>query len=435
MIRTNAFISAVLMPVILRSDISAHAGAAAAAFSSSSSLLPTTTSGATHSTSTDTVGPHHSSSYAAHTKTPNCGSSLVPRHRGDRTACQASSAQYHEGKITVTRQPRPRPTFSSTVSSLFGSTNGGSSKKKKKKRRTDDARSNPNDTELVELDIYYRIYNPDSLQSGDKMPLMVLHGGPSLPSEYLYSIADNMPGDRAVIFYDQIGCGRSSEPKQLDFYGIHQSIDDLEVLLDKLGLHRFHLLGHSFGGVLAYEYAKRIAERGHVLVDTAAATPATERAQCVSVILANTSTSMEKSDQEWTRLVLECATDNSLPGVTPNDRFFRRNQCRLDEMPEDLSAAFEHCGRTWFGTSVVADWVAAPPSEQHMQNLPPFLIIAGEYDFVTLPCTAGWTDVLGDALVKEEMMTDCSHYVHYEQPASFGSIWEEFCSSNDDSSS
>ena len=209
------------------------------------------------------------------------------------------------------------------------------------------------------------------------------------------------------------------------------------MLLDKLSVNRFHLLGHSFGGVLAYEYAKRIAEKGHILVpvDTAATTPAMERAQCVSVILANTSTSMQKSDQEWDRLVLECATDDSLPGVTPNDRFFRRNQCRLDEMPEDLQSAFGHCGRTWFGTNVVSDWVAAPPSEQYMQNLPPFLLITGEYDFVTLPCTAGWKDVLDDALVKEIMMAGCSHYVHFEQPASFGSILEEFCCSNDNNSS
>lgn len=179
LLRNKGFVSAVLMPVILRSDSSVLAGAvAAAAFSSSSSLLTTTKSGvtrATHSTSAGIVDPQHSSCAAQRT-TPSCGSSLMTSHRGDRTACQASTAQYHDGKITVTRQSRPRSTFSSTVSSLFGSTNSGSRKKKKKKKRRTNG-TNSNDTELVELDVYYRIYNPDSLQSGE-IPLLVVHGGP-----------------------------------------------------------------------------------------------------------------------------------------------------------------------------------------------------------------------------------------------------------------
>ena len=217
-------------------------------------------------------------------------------------------------------------------------------------------------------------------------------------------------------------------------YGIHQSIDDLEVLLDKLNVSRFHLLGHSYGGVLAYEYAKRIAERGGVAVDTTVSpTAITNQAQCVSVILGNTSTNMKRGDQEWTRLVLECASDKSLPGTTPNDRFFRRNQCRLDSMPKDLQSAFSHSGTTWFGTNVVSDWAAEPLLEEYKQNLPPFMLITGQYDFITQSCTEGWKDILGDALVKEELMLDCSHYVHFEQPSLFGSIVERFCCSHDDS--
>lgn len=255
----------------------------------------------------------------------------------------------------------------------------------------------------------------------------------SLPSQYLYSVVDNIPSDRPIIFYDQIGCGRSSEPTDVGLYGIPQSIDDLEKLLDELNIGAFHLLGHSYGGALAYEYAKRVSER-RPSTSTLLSSP-----HCLSVIIANTSTSMQKGNEEWDRLFSECASDISLPGATPHDKFFRRNQCRLDTIPKDLSSAFDHCGNVWVGTDVVSDWVAVPPNptimmghgdseegEHFQETFPPFLVVTGEYDFITQSCTLGWKDILCEALVDEKMMESCSHYVHFEQPELFGNIVEEF---------
>ena len=58
--------------------------------------------------------------------------------------------------------------------------------------------------------LYYRVYNPSHLHSSDSPPLLVVHGGPSLPSDYLYPIADEMPRTRSIIFYDQLGYGKST---------------------------------------------------------------------------------------------------------------------------------------------------------------------------------------------------------------------------------
>ena len=53
----------------------------------------------------------------------------------------------------------------------------------------------------------------------------------------------------------------SPGPVEKDAYSIQSSLDDLELLIKKLNLRRFHLYGQSFGGILAFEYIKRIAER------------------------------------------------------------------------------------------------------------------------------------------------------------------------------
>ena len=56
--------------------------------------------------------------------------------------------------------------------------------------------------------LWYRIANPASFDAAP--PLVVCHGGPQVPSDYLFDL-ENLE-DRAVIFYDQLGCGRSDRP-------------------------------------------------------------------------------------------------------------------------------------------------------------------------------------------------------------------------------
>ena len=352
-----------------------------------------------------------------------------------KTMTFSSSRPYVEGKVCVKRNNLQQETSPSAFPSAVA-------RKKKKKRRTKENHLDQTDS-VIELTMYYRIFNPEHLSINQddskekrKAPIIVLHGGPSLPSQYLYSIADNVPTDRPIIFYDQIGCGRSSEPRDINFYSISQSVDDLETLLRELNIQSFHVLGHSYGGVLAYEYAMRVAERAERSTCTCTPQQQLPDQRCLSGVLANTSTNMRRGNDEWERLLAECSSDSSLPGATPYDRFFRRNQCRLDVIPQDLSLAFDHCGKVWFGTDVVADWVAKPltkdagniPAAENQRQVPPFLLVTGQYDFVTQSCTSEWSDKLGDALVEETIMKDCSHYVHLEQPTLFGSILEAFVS-------
>jgi pimeloyl-ACP methyl ester carboxylesterase len=54
--------------------------------------------------------------------------------------------------------------------------------------------------------------------------------------------------------YDQLGCGRSDRPDDPSLWRIQAFIDELKALRDALGLDQIHLLGHSWGGMLAIEY-------------------------------------------------------------------------------------------------------------------------------------------------------------------------------------
>jgi len=91
-------------------------------------------------------------------------------------------------------------------------------------------------------------------------PIVLLHGGPGLGSFYLKSL-EALGDERAVIRYDQLGAGRSDRAADPSAYDIPRFVAELDSLRAALGIERMHVLGHSWGGQLAYEYYRAHPER------------------------------------------------------------------------------------------------------------------------------------------------------------------------------
>lgn len=85
-----------------------------------------------------------------------------------------------------------------------------------------------------------------------KKTLLVLHGGPGDCHNYLLPYADMADKyGRQVVFYDQIGCGKSSIPHQEDdFYTYDLWVNEFYAVREALGLNDIHLFGNSWGGML-----------------------------------------------------------------------------------------------------------------------------------------------------------------------------------------
>lgn len=86
-------------------------------------------------------------------------------------------------------------------------------------------------------------------------PLIVLHGGPGYPHDYLEPLED-LAAERQVIFYDQLGCGNSERPNDVRLWTVSRFVSELVTIIDTLKLKKYHLLGHSWGAALAYAFAK-----------------------------------------------------------------------------------------------------------------------------------------------------------------------------------
>ena len=125
--------------------------------------------------------------------------------------------------------------------------------------------------------------------SSSKPPLLLLHGGPGSTHNY-FELLDHLANDtgRAIISYDQLGCGESYLENRPELWVAETWVNELANLIGALGLKRIHLLGQSWGGMLAITY---LADR-------------TQTGIC-SVILSSTLCDSQLWGKEQHRMVLQ----------------------------------------------------------------------------------------------------------------------------------
>ncbi|MGE0441651.1 MAG: alpha/beta fold hydrolase [Gemmatimonadales bacterium] len=100
----------------------------------------------------------------------------------------------------------------------------------------------------------YRTWYRVAGDLGSGIPLVLLHGGPGIPCGAFDPLMDRLAPERPVIRYDQLGCGRSDRPADPSLWRVETFLEELAAVREALGLERIHLLGHSWGGMLALEY-------------------------------------------------------------------------------------------------------------------------------------------------------------------------------------
>ena len=200
---------------------------------------------------------------------------------------------------------------------------------------------------------------------GGRTPLVCLHGGPGSTHNYFRPL-ERLADERQVVVYDQLGCGRSDRPEVA--WDLAVFLEELEHLCEHLDLAEIHLLGTSWGGMLALEHA--LAQPGSVR----------------SLVLSSTLASAD----EWVAEVkrLRDAIEGDDREVL--DEFDRRHFFRGESAPLELVRMREERSSTvyeamwgpneWTMTGVLAGWDVRPRlGELRM----PTLILRGAHDLST----------------------------------------------------
>ncbi|MBL0339841.1 MAG: proline iminopeptidase-family hydrolase [Bacteroidetes bacterium] len=91
-----------------------------------------------------------------------------------------------------------------------------------------------------------------------KIKLLLLNGGPGATHEYFEAMESFLPAEGIeFIYYDQLGCGNSDNPNDTAMWDLARFVEEVEQVRQALNLTKdnFYLLGHSWGGILAMQYA------------------------------------------------------------------------------------------------------------------------------------------------------------------------------------
>ncbi|MGQ3209947.1 MAG: proline iminopeptidase-family hydrolase [Shinella sp.] len=256
---------------------------------------------------------------------------------------------------------------------------------------------------------------------GDKLPVVILHGGPGVAHNYVDAYKLLARDGRAVIHYDQLGCGNSTllPEKGADFWTPQLFIAELENLVDHLGIRGgFHVLGQSWGGMLGAEYAVLRPEG------------------LTSLTIANSPASMTLWVAEANRLradlpqdVQDTLTRHEVAGTTDHPdyqaattAFYERHVCRVVPFPPEVTASFEQAAR-----NPTVYTLMNGPNEFHVigtlktwsiiDRLPaidtPTLIISGRYDEATPATVQPFKDGIKGA--HWEIFEHSSHMPHVEE--------------------
>jgi L-proline amide hydrolase len=274
---------------------------------------------------------------------------------------------------------------------------------------------------------------------GGPAPLVTLHGGPGAAHDYLLSLTDLTRDGRAVVFYDQLGNGRSTHLPDRKGDGAFWTPDlfvrELADLVGYLGIaDRHHVLGQSWGSFLGQEYALRQPPglRALVLADAAASFP-DFLAECNRL-----RTELPPEVEATLRRHEETGTTDDPEYMEACQVFYRRHVCRLEEWPAEVGRAFE-----WIDKDPTVYHTMNGPSEFHVigtlkdwqvkdrldEIRAPTLVVCGRYDETTPALLETLADGISGA--ESHVFEESSHMPFWEEREAFMSVVGDFLARHD----
>jgi L-proline amide hydrolase len=264
---------------------------------------------------------------------------------------------------------------------------------------------------------WYRVTGP---LDADKAPLVVVHGGPGCTHDYLDSLTGLADTGRAVIHYDQLGNGGSTHlpGEGADFWTVDLFAAELDNLVAKLGIAgRYHVMGQSWGGMLAAEHAvtRPAGLRSVVIADSPASME-------LWLAAANRLREQLPADVQATLLRHEEAgTTDSEEYVAATRVFYDRHVCRIP-WPEEVARTFAAMDEdptvyhTMNGPSefhVVGTLKGWTIIDRLDRITAPTFLISGKYDEATPEVVQPYADRIAD--VRWQIFENSSHMPHVEE--------------------
>lgn len=260
---------------------------------------------------------------------------------------------------------------------------------------------------------------------GKGEPVIIIHGGPVLDQSYMIDHFKELAKNHRLIFFDQRACGKSTAEVDTSTMTLKNLIDDIDKLRQELGLVQVHVLGHSWGGMLAAMYAIEYPLKVKSLVLCDAMPPSFRLWNEEEQILAQRTSGYDslleeqiKSQEGFKNQDVKWV--DSLMKISFKSQFEDTTKLALlkIKLPEDYfkrSKIFEHIGPELFAFDLTT---------QLEKIIVPTLIIYGDQE----PSTDISAPVYKSGIANSRVvvMPNCGHFPFIEQPLRFNLAVEAF---------
>lgn len=283
---------------------------------------------------------------------------------------------------------------------------------------------------------WYRVTG-DLRGDAGRAPLVVLHGGPGVGHNYCLMMARLAADGRAVVHYDQLGCGGSTHlpDAPAESWTVDLFVEELRAVVDALGIgDRFHLLGQSWGGMLAPEVV--LADATGVRSLTICDSPAS-----MDLWLQAAGTLRDRLPDDVQATLTrheEAGTTDSAEYLAAMQVFYDRHVCRVVPNPPEVLDSFAQ--------------MEADPTIYHTMNGPsefhvigslrgwsvvdrvaaitvPTLVVAGAHDEARPEVWEPF--VRGIPGARSHVFPESSHMPHVEEPEAFVEVVGGFLREHD----
>ena len=229
-----------------------------------------------------------------------------------------------------------------------------------------------------------------------------------------------------MVFYDQLGCGRSDCPDETQRWRLPRFVAEIDYVRRALQLERLVLLGQSWGGMLALEYSltRPSGLKGMILANSLASVSLFENEvhRLRSLLPAAVQATLDRHEAE--------GTTDSAEYQSAMKVFYGRHVVRTQPIPDFVQHSFDHIGqpyRVMWGPSelkVTGNLKGWDCSSRLREVDLPVLLISGEHDESTPLVNRSMKDGIRGA--QWVLLEGCSHLAHVEAPERFSQAVRDF---------
>ncbi len=271
--------------------------------------------------------------------------------------------------------------------------------------------------------IWYKVLGTDT----GKLPILIIHGGPGAPHDYLENL-EKLGTDRLVLFYDQLGCGLSDRPNDTTLWNIERFSSEISALLNYLQIKQVHLLGQSWGSMLALHFYLNQSE---IKIESLIFSGPFLNAKMFAEDVRNMVNDLPEKEKN---IIFECEAKGDYTNTQYQEvmnKFYGLHVCRINPFPECMNRTFEKMGLDvysfmWgasefsiFGTLKNADYT----DKLGLIDVP-VLFTCGEFDEATPKTTEYYSSKVKNS--KFVIFSHASHMHHLEREEEYLKTVNEF---------